>query len=70
MISKIFHSYDIKTEIIAANIRNSIHVTECALAGAYIATVHYNVIEQYTKNPLTTLGIDKFLLDYKAVFGD
>lgn len=69
-ISKTFNNYGIKTEIIAASIRNSIHVTECALAGADIATVPYKVIEQCTNHPLTTLGIEKFIKDYEAVFGD
>lgn len=69
-ISQIFHSYDIKTEIIAASIRSSIHITDCALAGADIATVPYSVIEQCTKHPLTTAGIEKFQQDYKAVFGE
>ncbi|HWT26569.1 MAG TPA: fructose-6-phosphate aldolase [Mobilitalea sp.] len=69
-ISRIFHFYGIKTEIIAASIRNSIHVTECALAGADIATVPYSVIEQCTKHPMTTAGIEKFQQDYKAVFGE
>lgn len=69
-IAQIFRNYGIKTEIIAASIRNSIHVTECALAGADIATVPYNVIEQCTRHPLTTMGIDKFVQDYKLVFGD
>ena len=70
VISKIFHNYNIKTEIIAASIRNAMHITECALAGADIATVPYSVIEQCTKHPLTTAGIEKFRQDYKAVFGE
>ena len=41
----------------------------CALAGADIATVPYSVIEQMTKHPLTTAGIEKFVKDYEAVFG-
>ena len=61
---------DIHTEIIAASIRNPIHVTDCALAGADIATVPYNVIVQMTKHPLTDAGIEKFQADYKAVFGE
>ena len=53
-IADIFANYpEIKTEIIAASVRNPIHVTDCALAGADIATVPYNVIEQMTKHPLT-----------------
>ena len=61
---------DIDTQIIAASVRNPIHVTDCALAGADIATVPYSVIEQMTKHPLTDAGIVKFQADYKAVFGE
>lgn len=68
-IVQIFSNYDISTEIIAASIRNTVHVTECALAGADIATVPYSVIEQMTKHPLTDQGIEKFRIDYKKVFG-
>mgnify|MGYP000360373805 FL=1 len=70
-ISDMFANYpDISTEIIAASIRNPIHVTECALAGADIATVPYKVIEQMTHHPLTDAGIEKFKKDYIAVFGE
>ena len=69
-IVQIFGNYDIDTEIIAASIRNTVHVTECALAGADIATVPYAVIEQMTKHPLTDQGIVKFQEDYKKVFGE
>ncbi len=70
-ISAIFANYpEIDTEIIAASVRNPIHVTDCALAGADIATVPYGVIEQMTKHPLTDQGIAKFQADYKAVFGE
>ena len=54
----------------AASVRNPIHVTDCALAGADIATVPYKVIEQMTHHPLTDAGIEKFQADYKAVFGE
>ena len=50
--------------------RNPIHVTDCALAGADIATVPYKVIEQMTKHPLTDSGIEKFKADYVKVFGE
>ena len=60
---------DIDTQIIAASIRHPMHVTECALAGAHIATVPYKVIEQMINHPLTTAGIEKFRVDYEAVFG-
>lgn len=69
-ISEMFSVAGIKAEIIAASIRNPIHVTDCALAGADIATIPYNVIEQMTKHPLTDAGIKKFQEDYKAVFGE
>lgn len=69
-IADIFDIYGYETEIIAASIRNPIHVTDCALAGADIATIPYKVIEQMTKHPLTDQGIEKFQKDYRAVFGD
>ena len=69
-ISEIFDIYGYDTEIIAASVRNPIHVTDCALSGADIATVPYKVIEQMTKHPLTDQGIEKFQADYKAVFGE
>jgi len=69
-ISEIFTIHGIETEIIAASVRNTIHVTDCALAGADIATIPYSVIEQMTKHPLTDQGIAKFQADYKAAFGE
>ena len=69
-IVTIFDNYGMDTEIICASVRNPIHVTDCALAGAHIATVPYSVIEQMTKHPLTAQGIEKFQADYKAVFGE
>ena len=68
-ISSIFKIYNFDTEIIAASVRNPIHVKECALAGADIATIPYGVIEQMTKHPLTDVGILKFQQDYEKVFG-
>ena len=69
-VAEIFALHDIETEIIAASVRHTMHVTECALAGADIATVPYKVIEQMTHHPLTDAGIEKFQADYKAVFGE
>ena len=69
-IGAVFRNYpEIHTEIIAASIRNPIHVTDCALAGADIATVPYKVLVQMTRHPLTDAGIEKFQADYRAVFG-
>lgn len=66
-IVTIFKNYALDTEIICASVRNPIHVTDCALAGADIATVPYSVIEQMTKHPLTDQGIEKFQRDRKSV---
>ena len=67
-ISKIFEIHKIKTEIIAASVRNPIHVIEAAKAGAHIATVPYSLIEQMVKHPLTNEGLEKFKKDWEAVF--
>ena len=70
-IHDMFLNYpDIDTQIIAASVRNPIHVTDCALAGADIATVPYKVIEQMLHHPLTDAGIEKFKADYIKVFGE
>lgn len=69
-IADIFAVTDLDTQIICASVRNPIHVTDCALAGADIATVPYSVIETMINHPLTDAGIAKFQADYKAVFGE
>lgn len=66
-IVDIFSQHTIKTEIIAASIRSSVHVIEAARLGADIATVPYKVILQMTKHPLTDAGIEKFLKDWESV---
>ncbi|MBU3844727.1 MAG: fructose-6-phosphate aldolase [Candidatus Anaerobiospirillum pullicola] len=68
-IADIFAAGDIDAQIIAASVRNPIHIMDCALAGADIATVPYKVIEQMTHHPLTDQGITKFQEDYRKVFG-
>ena len=69
-IMEIYQMHDIQTQIIAASVRNPIHVIDCAKAGADIATVPFKVLMQMTKHPLTDQGIAKFQADYKAVFGE
>ena len=64
-ISQIFKQADINTKIIAASIRHPMHVTEAALNGAHIATVPFNVLKQLVKHPLTDIGIERFLADWK-----
>ncbi|CEJ73949.1 putative translaldolase [[Clostridium] sordellii] len=64
-IATIFEVHEMNTQIIAASIRNPIHVSECAMAGSDIATVPFNVLKQMSKHPLTDIGIAKFLSDYE-----
>lgn len=66
-VREIFSIHGIETEIIAASIRNPIHVIACARAGADIATVPYKIILQMIKHPLTDAGIEKFLKDWETV---
>ncbi|MBP3360562.1 MAG: fructose-6-phosphate aldolase [Clostridia bacterium] len=66
-IVEIFDMHSIETEIIAASIRNPIHVTSAARLGAHIATVPYKVIIQMTKHPLTDAGIERFLKDWEGM---
>ena len=69
-IVEIFANNDIDTKIIAASVRNPIHVVECAKLGCDIATVPYSVIKQMIKHPLTDIGIEKFKQDRYKVFGE
>ena len=66
-IKQIFDNYGILTEIIVASIRHPMHVVEAALIGADIATIPFKVIEQLSRHPLTDIGIEKFLEDWKKV---
>ena len=69
-ITEIFMVHNLDTQVIAASIRNPIHVIDCAKAGADIATVPYKVLMQMIPHPLTDAGIAKFQADYRAVFGE
>ena len=64
---KIFNIYDFKTEVLVASIRHSLHVIEAAKAGAHVATIPFNVIEKMFKHPLTDIGLERFLEDWKKV---
>jgi len=66
-IVTIFENYEITTEVIVASIRNPLHVVEAATMGADIATIPFKVIGQLIKHPLTDIGINKFLEDWKKV---
>jgi transaldolase len=66
-IKQIYSNYGFKTKIIVASIRNPLHVVDAALIGADIATVPFAVIEQLIKHPLTDIGVQRFLEDYKKI---
>ncbi|AJH00510.1 fructose-6-phosphate aldolase [Clostridium beijerinckii] len=68
-IAEIFAVHGIKTEIIAASVRNPIHVIEAAKAGADISTVPYSLVMQMLKHPLTDQGLERFKADWAAAFG-
>ena len=65
-IAEIFMVHNIATEIIAASVRTPMHMTQCAKAGAHIATVPFNVLQQSLKHPLTDAGLARFLADWEA----
>ena len=63
----IYNNYGFGTEVIVASVRNPLHVVDAALAGAHIATIPFSVIDQLVKHPLTDIGIEKFLADWKKL---
>jgi transaldolase len=66
-IKIIYKNYGFKTQIIVASIRNPLHIVDAALIGADIATAPFYVIEQLIKHPLTDIGIQRFMEDYKKI---
>jgi transaldolase len=66
-IASLFNIHGIETEIIAASIRNPMHVTDSAIAGAHISTIPYKVFKQMLKHPLTDIGIEKFNSDWEKM---
>ena len=66
-IVTIYDNYAIETEVIVASVRNPVHVLDAALMGADIATIPFKVIQQLIKHPLTDIGLDKFLADWKKL---
>lgn len=60
----IFNNYGMDCQVLAASIRNPIHLLECAKLGADVATIPYSVIMSLLKHPLTDSGLEKFLADY------
>lgn len=68
-IRQIYDNYGLQTKLLAASIRHPQHMLACAVAGADVATVPMNVIKQFMQHPLTDIGIDRFVADYKKAFG-
>ncbi|MCP4666717.1 MAG: fructose-6-phosphate aldolase [Deltaproteobacteria bacterium] len=68
-IVTIYDNYGFETEVIVASIRNPIHVLDAALMGADISTIPFKVIQQLIKHPLTDIGLEKFLADWKKQGG-
>jgi transaldolase len=66
-IRTIFDNYDFSTQILAASIRNPVHVVDAALAGADVATMPFAVIEALLKHPLTEAGLKRFLEDWQKL---
>ncbi|MCX5806111.1 MAG: fructose-6-phosphate aldolase [Proteobacteria bacterium] len=66
-IGTIFNNYGFDTEIIVASIRNPVHVLDAALIGADIATIPFNVLKQLISHPLTNIGLERFLKDWKSI---
>jgi transaldolase len=64
-IVQIYDNYGFETEVLAASIRHPVHIVDCALAGADVATIPFKVIQQLVKHPLTDKGLESFLSDWK-----
>lgn len=68
-IVNIYHYYDFSTQVLAASIRSSMHILQCAVVGADVVTCPLSAIKGLLKHPLTDAGLEKFLADYKSVNG-
>ncbi len=66
-IVQIYKNYDFKTQVLAASLRHPLHVIDCALAGAHVATMPAKVLDQMFKHPLTDVGLANFLKDWEKL---
>jgi transaldolase len=64
-IVQIYENYDYQTQVLVASVRHPMHVVQSALMGAHVCTMPYSVIAQLLKHPLTDIGLEKFIADYK-----
>src|SRR6187402_2351330 len=65
-LSEIVAIHELDTEVLAASIRNPVHMTQAALAGAHVATLPFKVLKQMIHQPLTDSGIEQFKKDWTA----
>ena len=63
-ICEIYKNYGFKTQVLAASLRNQVHVVDAAKAGAHVCTMPFSVLQQLMKHPLTDVGLKKFLDDW------
>lgn len=68
-IREVYDNFGYRTKLLAASIRHPMHVVQCALAGADVATVPFDVIKKLMAHPLTDIGLEKFVADYTKAFG-
>ncbi|MDH3267293.1 MAG: fructose-6-phosphate aldolase [Ignavibacteria bacterium] len=66
-IVQIYRNYNYKTEILVASVRHPLHVAEAALMGADVCTIPFDVIKKMFNHPLTDIGLEKFLSDWKKL---
>jgi len=64
-IVTIYKNYNFQTEVLVASVRHPLHVVEAAMIGAHICTIPFKVIDQLIKHPLTDIGLERFLADWK-----
>jgi transaldolase len=64
-IVTIYRNYNYPTEVLVASIRHPMHVVEAAMIGAHVCTIPFKVIDQLIKHPLTDIGLERFLADWK-----
>lgn len=64
-IVSIYRNYQFETEVLVASVRHPVHVVEAAMIGADICTMPFKVIDQLVKHPLTDIGLERFLVDWK-----
>ncbi|MBI3079393.1 MAG: fructose-6-phosphate aldolase [Deltaproteobacteria bacterium] len=63
-ILTIYRNYGYPTQVLVASVRHPVHVLEAALKGAHVCTVPFKVLEQFTRHPLTDIGLERFLADW------